>query len=80
MGQIKEILQKYNSEFRVISLILHGLHIVLLSYILVRVYKNYYKTEATEIQVIEHRKEFIAATRLKLKLELATVENLQKKK
>lgn len=80
MGQIKEILQKYNSEFRVISLILHGLQIVLLSYILVRVYKNYYKTEATEIQVIKHRKEFIEATKLKLKLQLGTVENLQKKK
>lgn len=80
MGQIKEILQKYNSEFRVVSLILHGLQIVLLSYILVRVYKNYYKTEATEIQVIKHRKEFIEATKLKLKLQLETVENLQKKK
>lgn len=80
MGQIKEILQKYNSEFRVISLILHGLQIVLLSYILVRVYKNYYKTEATEIQVIKHRKEFIEATKLKLKVQLENVENLQKKK
>lgn len=80
MGQIKEILQKYNSEFRVISLILHGLQIVLLSYILVRVYKNYYKTEATEIQIIKHRKEFIEATKLKLKLQLENVENLQKKK
>lgn len=80
MGQIKEILQKYNSEFRVISLILHGLQIVLLSYILVRVYKNYYKTEATEIQIIKHRTEFIEATKLKLKLQLENVENLQKKK
>ncbi len=80
MGQIKEILQKYNSEFRVISLILHGLQIVLLSYILVRVYMNYYKTEATEIQIIKHRKEFIEATKLKLKLQLENVENLQKKK
>lgn len=80
MGQIKEILQKYNSEFRVISLILHGLQIVLLSYILVRVYKNYYKTEATEIHIIKHRKEFIEATKLKLKLQLENVEDLQKKK
>lgn len=80
MTKIKTILQRYSLEFRVISLILHGLQIVLLSYILVRVYKNYYKTEATEIQVIKHRKEFIEATKLKLKVQLENVENLQQKK
>ena len=80
MSKIKTILQRYSSEFRVISLVLHGLQIVLLSYILVRVYKNYYKTVATEIQVIQHRKEVIEATKLKLKLQLKNVENLQKKR